>query len=163
MPPVMDAILGSKGMYYCDLPELDELDNIHEPSGPLLEAQRLAAKLYDAHKTWFLVNGSTSGIITAILSCLRIHKMNAAVHRNQEGQGGGQVDKSIFLIGQDSHKSVFDALSLAHDCDAVLLPCAQDHSFQVSLGVTVDSIRQAIELHGTQVRLKYFAVYCYYY
>ena len=137
-------------MYHCDLPELEGLDNIHEPTGPLLEAQQLAAKLYNAYRTWFLVNGSTSGIITAMLSCLRIHKMNRAA--NDDEMQRAQTEKSIFLISRDSHKSVFDALTLAQECDAVVLPCAQEHAFQVSLGITLDSIQQAIHQYGKQVR-----------
>lgn len=45
-----------------DATEITGLDDLHDPSGPILEAQRLAAELYQADETFFLVNGSTSGI-----------------------------------------------------------------------------------------------------
>jgi arginine/lysine/ornithine decarboxylase len=44
-------------MFRYDLPELDGLDNIHDPEGPLLEAQSLAARYFGARRTWFLING----------------------------------------------------------------------------------------------------------
>jgi arginine/lysine/ornithine decarboxylase len=55
-------------LFQHDLPELDGLDNIHAPEGPLLESLELAAKLYDAKQSWFLVNGSTGGLLSAILA-----------------------------------------------------------------------------------------------
>ncbi|MEM8675194.1 MAG: aminotransferase class I/II-fold pyridoxal phosphate-dependent enzyme [Cyanobacteria bacterium P01_G01_bin.67] len=51
-----------------DLPELPELDNLFAPVGIIEEAQQLAAQVFGAEKTWFLVNGSTCGIIAAILA-----------------------------------------------------------------------------------------------
>ena len=47
----------SSGIFRYDLPELDGLDNIHNPEGPLLQALLLAARYFNAHRTWFLVNG----------------------------------------------------------------------------------------------------------
>jgi arginine decarboxylase len=51
-----------------DLPELPGLDNLHAPAGIIAEAQQLAAEAFGADRTWFLVNGSTAGIIAAILA-----------------------------------------------------------------------------------------------
>ncbi len=54
-----------------DLPELPELDNLFAPAGVIAESQQLAAKTFGATKTWFLINGSTCGIIAAILATCR--------------------------------------------------------------------------------------------
>ena len=62
------ADLFGKKVFLADLPELPELDNLFAPEGVILEAQNLAAKTFGAEKTWFLVNGSTCGIIAAILA-----------------------------------------------------------------------------------------------
>jgi len=51
-----------------DLPELPGLDNLHAPSGVIESAQALAADVFGAQQTWFLVNGSTTGVIAAILA-----------------------------------------------------------------------------------------------
>lgn len=51
-----------------DLPELPELDNLFAPDGVIAAAQELAAATFGAERTWFLVNGSTCGIIASILA-----------------------------------------------------------------------------------------------
>ncbi|BAQ63345.1 aminotransferase class I/II-fold pyridoxal phosphate-dependent enzyme [Geminocystis sp. NIES-3709] len=55
-------------VFRADLPELPELDNLFAPEGVIKEAQNLAASAFGALETWFLVNGSTSGIIASILA-----------------------------------------------------------------------------------------------
>ena len=60
-------LLGT-AVFEADLPELPELDNLFAPEGVIEEAQKLAANTFGAAKTWFLVNGSTSGIMAAILA-----------------------------------------------------------------------------------------------
>ncbi|MEL7038158.1 MAG: aminotransferase class I/II-fold pyridoxal phosphate-dependent enzyme [Cyanobacteria bacterium J06592_8] len=54
--------------FQADLPELPELDNLFAPEGVIAEAQRLAADAFGAEETRFLVNGSTGGILAAILA-----------------------------------------------------------------------------------------------
>jgi arginine/lysine/ornithine decarboxylase len=51
-----------------DLTELDGLDSLHSPQGPLAEAQALAAQLWGAERTFFLVGGSTVGVHAMILA-----------------------------------------------------------------------------------------------
>ncbi len=51
-----------------DLPELPGLDNLQAPTGIIQAAQELAAEVFGAQQTWFLVNGSTAGVIAAILA-----------------------------------------------------------------------------------------------
>lgn len=47
-----------------DITEIDGFDNLHDASGILKEAQKEAAALYGAEETFFLVNGSTCGILS---------------------------------------------------------------------------------------------------
>ncbi|KAF4353884.1 hypothetical protein G4B88_009362, partial [Cannabis sativa] len=51
-----------------DLAAIPELDNLTSPHGPILEAQKEAAKLFGALETWFLVGGTTCGIHGAIMA-----------------------------------------------------------------------------------------------
>lgn len=51
--------------YKYDISETDS----HNPQEALLSAQKNAAKLYGTKSTHFLTNGSTSGVIAAVLSC----------------------------------------------------------------------------------------------
>jgi arginine/lysine/ornithine decarboxylase len=67
IPGNLSDLLGNK-VFRADLPELPELDNLFAPEGVIKEAQTLAAKTFSADQTWFLVNGSTCGIVAAILA-----------------------------------------------------------------------------------------------
>ncbi len=55
-------------VWQADLPELPGLDNLGAPQGVIQAAQQLAAEAFGADRTWFLVNGSTSGVIAAIMA-----------------------------------------------------------------------------------------------
>lgn len=64
--PLVD-VLGAS-VFLADLPELPDLDNLFAPEGVIQEAQELASAAFGAERTWFLVNGSTVGIVAAILA-----------------------------------------------------------------------------------------------
>jgi len=64
---ILSDLLG-KRTFQADLPELPELDNLFAPFGVIKEAQSLAAELWGASQTWFLVNGTSCGVIAAILA-----------------------------------------------------------------------------------------------
>jgi arginine/lysine/ornithine decarboxylase len=135
-----------------DLPELDGIGNIHNAEEAIEDAQQLAARTYGARRTWFLVNGSTSGVLAAILACVRIHRVIASHKQSEQVQVTkfGQGNKSILLMGRDSHKSAFDAISLA-DCEAALLPCIVENEFGISLGVQTGAIEEALKTYGSDV------------
>lgn len=85
-----------------DLTELDGLDSLHAPEGAIAEAQSLAAHLWNADQTFFLVGGSTVGIQASILaSC----------------QPGDTV-----LLPRDAHMSAQGGLILAGAIPEYLLP-----------------------------------------
>ncbi len=75
------------GFYQYDITEIDEFDNLHQPEGIIAKAQKEAAMLYGSEETYFLINGSTSGILSAI----------SAV--SEEGDS--------LLIARNCHKSVY--------------------------------------------------------
>ena len=64
--PLVD-VLGAS-VFLADLPELPDLDNLFAPESVIQESQQLAAAAFGAERTWFLVNGSTAGIVAAILA-----------------------------------------------------------------------------------------------
>ena len=77
-----------------DITEIDGFDNMHHAQGIIDEAQKRAAGLYGADETWFLVNGSSCGLIAAILgSCER----------------GGRI-----LMARNCHKSVYNAVEMGN-------------------------------------------------
>jgi arginine decarboxylase len=66
IPKPMQAFIGVKP-FQADFPDLPGF-NLYEPDGILAAAQALAAQAFGAEQTWFLINGSTVGIIAAILA-----------------------------------------------------------------------------------------------
>ena len=89
--PLLTALWGD-AVFASDFSEMGGIDYLHAPTGPLLEAQRLAARAFGADHTFFLVNGSTAGNQAGILATVR------------EGQR--------ILVPRASHRSVFAALIL---------------------------------------------------
>ncbi|KAL0426697.1 UNVERIFIED_CONTAM: Arginine decarboxylase [Sesamum latifolium] len=53
-PSPLAELIGTKPFLH-DVTELPDLDRFFSPKGPLLEAKRLAAELFGAKETWFLV------------------------------------------------------------------------------------------------------------
>lgn len=53
-----------------DITEVGDLDNLHNPEGIIKESEELLSKLYKSYKSYFLVNGSTSGNLAAIFTLL---------------------------------------------------------------------------------------------
>lgn len=78
--------------YGLDITEVEGFDNLHHAEGILAEEQQRFADFAGAKESFFLVNGSTCGILAAI---------SAAVSR------GGRI-----LIARNSHKSAYHALML---------------------------------------------------
>ncbi|OFW82459.1 MAG: hypothetical protein A2201_06025 [Alicyclobacillus sp. RIFOXYA1_FULL_53_8] len=66
LPGVFSEWLGAASRI--DLTELAGLDNLHLPTGCILQSQRYAALHYGAHASLFSVNGSTAAIIAALMS-----------------------------------------------------------------------------------------------
>ena len=85
-----------------DITEIDGFDNLHHAEGILKDAQERAARLYHSSETHFLVNGSTAGILSAILSCVP--------------EGG------LLLMARNSHRSAYNAASLRDIRTAYLYP-----------------------------------------
>lgn len=54
-----------------DITEIEGFDDLHHPDGILKEAMEEAADIYGAEKTYFLVNGSSCGILAAISAAVK--------------------------------------------------------------------------------------------
>lgn len=73
-----------------DLTEVDGLDNLHKPEGIIKDSLEKLSKFYKSKKSYFLVNGSTSGNLAMIFSCFN------------EG------DKVI--VERNCHRSIFNGI-----------------------------------------------------
>ena len=83
-----------EAMYRMDITEIEGFDNLHQPEEILLELQKEAARLYGAEESYYLVNGSTCGILSAVSSALPL---------------GGHI-----LMSRNCHKSAYHAAYLRH-------------------------------------------------
>ncbi|WP_238455533.1 aminotransferase class I/II-fold pyridoxal phosphate-dependent enzyme [Desulfolucanica intricata] len=65
-----DSLVNFAGqnIFKLDLTEIYGLDDLHNPQGVIAEAQKLAAQLYGADYSFFLVNGTTCGLQALIMS-----------------------------------------------------------------------------------------------
>jgi len=59
--PEFKKLIGQKALNIDTTDEFDNLGTLHPATGPIKEAQELAAQAFGAKKTFFLLNGSTAG------------------------------------------------------------------------------------------------------
>ncbi len=96
--------------YGIDITEIDGFDNLHHPEGILKEAQENAARVFGSEETFFLVNGSTAGILAAICAVA----------------GKGQK----VLAARGCHKAVYHAILLQELEASYLYPdCIREADF----------------------------------
>ena len=76
----------------CDITEIPGADNLFQTEDVILEVMEKYRKLYGSKKSYLRVNGSSVGLISAILSCSK------------------RGDKVI--MARNSHKSIFNAMRL---------------------------------------------------
>ncbi len=96
-----------------DLTEVQGLDDLHWPSGPIETAQQLTAQAFGARKSRFLVNGATSGIHSFFL---------------------GLGEKSKVLVARNAHRAFYTGMVLS-GAFPVYIPCKLDAS---GLALAVD-------------------------
>jgi arginine decarboxylase len=125
MNPLLKDRWGAQ-IFGWDLPELPGLDNLHAPSGVIQQAQILAAEVFGAQQTWFLVNGSTAGVIAAILATC------------SEG------DKII--LPRNIHSSAIAGIIHAGAVPIFIDP-AYDRSLDIAHSITPESVKFALEQH----------------
>lgn len=112
--------------YRIDITEIDGFDDLHHAEGILKEAQERAAEVYHADETHFLVNGSTVGILSAIL-------------------GTTEKGDSI-LVARNCHKSVYHAIYL-NELDPVYLYPKFDTELGLSTEIDAADVQKALENH----------------
>ncbi len=74
-------LIGEKALNLDTTDEFDNLGTLHPATGPIKEAQELAAIAFGARKTYFLLNGSTAGNL-AIAMALTKKGQKIIVNRN---------------------------------------------------------------------------------
>ncbi len=113
-----------KQIMEADITEIEGFDNLHQPEGILLELQKKAAVLYGAEESFYLINGSSVGILSAISAALPM---------------GGHL-----LMTRNSHKSVYHAAYLRNLTVSYLYPSVMKE-YDIYDAVTPKQVEEALE------------------
>lgn len=112
--------------YHLDITEVEGFDNLHHAQGILEEEQARLAQYVGAEKSFFLINGSTCGILAAV---------SAAVPR------GGKL-----LMARNSHKAAYHALYLRQLQACYVYP--KISNFDIQGGLVPEQVAQALARDG---------------
>lgn len=107
-----------------DITEVEGLDNLHSPEGIINEAQKLLSDFYKCKKSYFLVNGSTSGNLAMIFSTFN------------EG------DKVI--VERNCHRSIFNAI-IMRKLKPVYIKNNINKTFNAPFSIDMEHFFQVIE------------------
>ena len=110
--------------YGIDITEIDGFDNLHHAEGILKDAMDEAAAVYGADRSWYLVNGSTCGILSAVFAATK---------------NGGKI-----LTARNCHKAVYHAIYLNRLKAEYLYP-EEIVEFGINGGIRADDVREALE------------------
>ena len=91
-----------ENLYDIDITEIDGFDNLHHAEGILKEVQERAASLWRTRKTYFLVNGSTCGLLSAIAAAAGKEK--------------------VFVMARNCHKAAYHGIYVNHAKVCYLYP-----------------------------------------
>ena len=108
-----------------DITEIAGFDNLNEPEGIFLESQQKAAAIWGAKRTFFLVNGSSCGILAAI--------------RAVAGHGENVI------VARNCHKSIYNALELCSAVPHYLLP-EWDDEFGIYGSIRPEMVSAALDI-----------------
>lgn len=111
-----------------DFTELEGLDDLHQPEGVIKEAEQKLTDLYNADKSFFLVNGSTVGNLAMVYATCR------------EGD--------TVIVQRNAHKSVFNAIELTGARPVFISPEWDDETKTAGI-VTAEQVSKALKEHPT--------------
>ena len=113
-------------MMDCDITEIPGADNLFQTEGIIKETMERYRRLYETRESYLLINGSSAGLIAAILTCV---------------PKGGEL-----ILARNCHKSIFNAISMAGAQPVYAYPevIADDG---ISGEITADEIRCCLTAH----------------
>ena len=111
-------------LYSIDITEIDGFDNLHQAEDVLKNLQEEAAELYGAEESFYLVNGSTCGILAAI---------SAAV-----------PEQGHILITRNCHKAVYHAAYLRNLTISYLYPEVVSE-YDICDAIKPEQVREALD------------------
>lgn len=110
-----------------DITEIDGFDNLHHAEGMLKDSMERAAAVYGADRTYYMVNGSTGGILSAVCGLTR---------------PGGKI-----IMARNSHKAAYHAV-LLNQLDPVYIYPDYVSDFGFQGGISPEEIEAAFAAAG---------------
>lgn len=105
-----------------DFTEIDETDNMHKPEGIIKNSKKIIAKTFGSEESYFLINGSSCGIIASIMACL-------------------SPNENI-LVARNCHISVYNGVVLSGASPIYIYP---DIKYNIPCGIDIKNIKKAVE------------------
>lgn len=119
---VSENFLGTK-VFRCDFSEIEGFDNLREPKGVIKDLYEKLSWIYKSKATFILTNGSTSGMLAAMIATLK------------------ENDKVI--VARNCHVCVCNGLILTGAQPVWVMP-KYNQEWGIFEEVTVESIRDAV-------------------
>ncbi|WP_278833531.1 aminotransferase class I/II-fold pyridoxal phosphate-dependent enzyme [Mitsuokella multacida] len=123
--PLLKALVTEEGLRE-EVSLMEELDDLHEPTMCIKEAQEMAAALYGADQAFFMINGTTGAIHTMLMGAL--------------------APGDTVLVPRNAHRSVIGGIILAGARPVFLQP-EIDERLGIAMGLTEEMVARAIALH----------------
>lgn len=129
-----------ENFYKMDTTEILGTDNLHSPEGIIKRSQENTSRVFKSDYTYYLVNGSSCGIQSAIMSVC--------------------TPKSKIIVNRDCHQSVINACVLG-DIDIEYISCEISEDTNVLKGISINNVIDVIDknLDAKAVLLTYPTYY----
>ena len=112
--------------FFVDITEVEGFDNLHHAQGILKQSMEWAARVYGADRTWYLINGSSCGILASVCGCTR---------------PGGHI-----LMSRNCHKAAYHAAYINHLRTSYVYP--QDlPGLGIQGAILPEDVEKALEEH----------------
>lgn len=111
--------------YAIDITEIDGFDNLHHAEEILKDAQERAAELYGSKQAYYLVNGSTCGLLAAI---------GAACRR-----------RGSILVARNCHKAVYHGIYMQELTAHYVYP--KINAYGIACAITPEQIAKELSQH----------------
>lgn len=111
-------------MVDCDITEIWGADNLFQPEDIIAATMERYRKMYEVRKSYLLVNGSSGGLIAAMM---------ASVHPNKK-----------IIMARNCHKSIFNGLTLGGISPVYIYPQLIEE-FGISGEIMPEDVKKALE------------------
>ncbi len=108
----------------CDITEIPGADNLYQAEDIIADTMGKYRSLYGVNESYLLINGSSAGLIAAILTCVP-----------RDGK---------LIMARNCHKSIFNGLIMA-GADPVYVYPEMIDDYGISGEIPVEAVKQAIE------------------